>query len=1003
MQQNKKNHILITCLLLTVFSFSQNNKQIRAYNLADGLPQSQVYDMLQDNYGYLWLGTQGGGIARFDGDEFKIWNEKKDLLSNYIHSLNYKNDSLYIGTKYGLSIKIKDHFINYKSPQINKIVTFNNNYLLATTKGCYLFKNNSIVKLNINKSINNTIVNDIIYNNHWFYIATSNGLFKASKDFLEVISLSNYDFKSVKTYEDLVFAASYSHGVFVYDEQNRFQIIDYTKRINSINILNKKELWIATDNAGVKIINANNYEFIQRIDKKNGLPIANIIKSIKDKQANIWLASSGGFYKIFNNNFIHFNKNNGLKGNSVYAIHQYNKAIYLSNADEGLFKIDSLGIQPFKQDHGFLNVKVKALAHDSHHNLYAGTNGKGVLIMHDAKKDSIAFHLDEQNFIVHDTVKVNYQFIDTLNTSNGLPFNWIKKIHIKNDIVWLASHSNGIAKFEYDTNEKEFKNIKHFSKKQGLKDVSISDITSDNKGSIWYATKNGHIGTIHNNKVHDLGNILQKNTAIRTLLFHNEQLFIATSNQGVWWSNLTIPLKFNQLIGKKELYSNNIYQLIFDAKNQLWAGSENGVDKINLDKNNTIIDVQHFGRNDGFLGIETCQNAIIKDDENNLWFGTINGLTKYQPSNNKLQLKKPTLFFENIEVMNESLDTIQLQNFINEKKVLKLKSNQNLLAFYFKTVDINHPKELEYRWKLDNYKWSNWNKDTKVNIASDYGKHSIKAQSRDLNWILSDVVNFQFERKMPLFKKPWFIWTAASVLGLLLIGLTYWYFLRLKRRNQLEKERLQLENNLLSLEQKALRLQMNPHFIFNVLNGIKAMSINDVKTMHKTINKFATLLRATLTNSRKDNITLSEEINTLKNYIEVEQLMSEKAFTYQINLKTEMDSEEILIPPMLIQPFVENAIRHGIMAVKRDGELNIEFLTKNDFLFCTIIDNGIGIQKSKENKPKSNHQSMALEVTKERIEHLAGKNTLVITEVADKNNKLAGTKVRFKIPLITDY
>jgi len=361
------------------------------------------------------------------------------------------------------------------------------------------------------------------------------------------------------------------------------------------------------------------------------------------------------------------------------------------------------------------------------------------------------------------------------------------------------------------------------------------------------------------------------------------------------------------------------------------------------------------------------------------------------------------LFLEDVEVMNESLDSIPLQKFSKNKNVLHLQPNQNLLAFYFKTVDINHPKELQYRWKLDRFKWSNWNTDTKVNIASDYGKHTFQAQSRNLNWIESDVVSFQFEREKPLFKKTWFIWTFFTVLGLIFLSFIYLYFRRLRKKNKLEKERLQLENNLLTLEQKALRLQMNPHFIFNVLNGIKAMSISDVKTMHKTINKFATLLRATLTNSRKNEITLAEEIHTLKNYIEVEQLMTEKQFSYQIDVKTDMDTEEILIPPMLIQPFVENAIRHGIMVVDRVGVLQIQFETKKDFLYCTIIDNGIGINKSKENKPKSNHQSMALEVTKERIEHLSGANTLIIEEIIDKNNTLAGTKASFKIPLITDY
>jgi len=237
-----------------------------------------------------------------------------------------------------------------------------------------------------------------------------------------------------------------------------------------------------------------------------------------------------------------------------------------------------------------------------------------MILIINAVRDSIATHLDNNNFMVFDTVSVNYQFLDTLNISNGLSSNWIKKIHVNNKI-WVGHYSNGISSFTYNASEREVRNLKIFGLKQGLKDLFINDITSDKQGVIWYATKNGHVGKIYKNRVYDLGKVLEVNTSIRTLLFHKEQLFIATSGKGVWWTDLSTPLKFRQLTGVKELYSDNIYQLIFDANNYLWVGSENGVDKISLDENNTITELQHFGRNDGFLGIETCLNAVIKDDK----------------------------------------------------------------------------------------------------------------------------------------------------------------------------------------------------------------------------------------------------------------------------------------------------------------------------------------------------------------------------------------------------
>jgi sensor histidine kinase YesM len=130
--------------------------------------------------------------------------------------------------------------------------------------------------------------------------------------------------------------------------------------------------------------------------------------------------------------------------------------------------------------------------------------------------------------------------------------------------------------------------------------------------------------------------------------------------------------------------------------------------------------------------------------------------------------------------------------------------------------------------------------------------------------------------------------------------------------------------------------------------------------------------------------------------------MAPKPFAYNINNKSEIDPEEILIPPMLVQPFVENSIRHGILKTSKDGILNIEFMTTEDFLHCTISDNGPGVFESQKTKTTTDHQSMALTVTQERIESISGKNTLIIEEIKD-NETILGTKVAFKIPLETDY
>ena len=143
--------------------------------------------------------------------------------------------------------------------------------------------------------------------------------------------------------------------------------------------------------------------------------------------------------------------------------------------------------------------------------------------------------------------------------------------------------------------------------------------------------------------------ILGKEIAISTMVFQGNNLFLGTLGDGVWIVNKDNPREIKRLSGIKDLNSNNVYQLIFDNENHLWVGTEKGVNKVVLDANNSIEDVFYFDRSDGFLGIETCQNAVAKDVKGNIWFGTMNGLTKYIPSQSKTRKIQPTIYFEKIE------------------------------------------------------------------------------------------------------------------------------------------------------------------------------------------------------------------------------------------------------------------------------------------------------------------------------------------------------------------
>jgi ligand-binding sensor domain-containing protein/signal transduction histidine kinase len=1000
--------VVLVLVLLTKGTTAQNN-QIRNYTLADGLPQSQVYDIVQDEVGYLWVGSQGGGLSSFDGLQFNVWNERNGLLSNYIQTLQFIGDRLFIGTREGLSVKYKNTFINYEGPQINTMIQTDDGIVLGTNNGLYSYTQTAgISSLPITVFGSQATINDILFDGDWYWIASSKGLWKSKSISAKTAAITKVyegNFTSLVQYKKRVFAAEFSKGIFLFEGKSATPtVFPIAERINNVSLLNTNELWIATDTSGIVVMHATLLYEIEKIGPAQGLSVKHIRTCFKDRQANIWIATSGGgLYRYFQNNFRHYDKDTGLKGNRVYAVHHdKNDAIWASNSENGLVKIDSLGVHEIENDTSLVGVKVKTLASGRTGRIWAGTDGKGIFIIDEQVRDSIVTNeiIDFQSL---NTIQIKETSIEHFSVNDGLPSKWIKKIIIQDQFIWVASYASGIAKIKYGKTGLVVSQV--FGSADGIQDLVINDLALDASGALWYATKSGHLGYIYKGQVTHLGAVLEMNVSIGSLIFDSETIYVGTSGKGVWVSNTSRPLTFRKLRGAKDLYSENIYQLLFDDDHHLWVGTERGVDKLVLDKKNEIVDAIHFGRNNGFLGIETCLNAVTKDATGSLWFGTIYGLTKYQPTEGKQILRKPQLNFEDVEVSYKSIDSINLKQWTNNaSKILQLQPTDNNLAFRYRTVDISHPNEIKYRHRLNDAQWSPWSSENKITFASlDYGDYTFEAQSRNMAWQKSDPIRFAFHVDRPLHKKVWFQRLSFIALGVFFVLLVMLFVLRLKKKAAKERQQLELENHLLSLEQKALRLQMNPHFIFNVLNGIKAMGEYDTQKRNTTINKFAKLLRATLNNSRVQHIDLAQEIETLKNYIEVEQIMAPKPFDYAIDIACDIDTEEVLIPPMLIQPFVENAIKHGIMSTNKPGKLKVTFAIVGEFLSCTIEDNGIGIHQAQQNKTNTDHQSMALRVTKERIVSISGKDTLVIEDLGDENETQSGTRVVFQIPLLTDY
>ena len=277
-------------------------------------------------------------------------------------------------------------------------------------------------------------------------------------------------------------------------------------------------------------------------------------------------------------------------------------------------------------------------------------------------------------------------------------------------------------------------------------------------------------------------------------------------------------------------------------------------------------------------------------------------------------------------------------------------------------------------------------------------------------------MNFEFEKreslhkneqeqKEILFEEQTKRHTLQLIFGSLFLLLTVGLVFLFYNRNQLKKT-LTLQRNLAEYEQKALHLQMNPHFVFNCLGSISSFIVqNGNDSAIKYLAKFSKLMRLTLEYSKESLIPVDKEIEGLQNYLELEQLRFNQIFDFKIT-KNKNIEDDMALPPLLIQPFVENAIIHGLIPKKEFGLVSIDFSLTDKNLVCTITDNGIGLSKSKEIKEKSVqvHKSMALDIIKKRLEMMGDSTskttTFTIEEIMD-NREIKGTKVVLILPILT--
>jgi hypothetical protein len=381
-----------------------------------------------------------------------------------------------------------------------------------------------------------------------------------------------------------------------------------------------------------------------------------------------------------------------------------------------------------------------------------------------------------------------------------------------------------------------------------------------------------------------------------------------------------------------------------------------------------------------------------------MWFGTVNGLVHYYPSK-----YKPNLYESKINIREIRLfyrDTLLAPNS-------SLAYYNNNISFRYVGICLTNPAKVFYQYKLEGFD-KTWSPVTTEDLAA-YSNlppgnyvFKIKASNNEGIWN-AQPYSFSFRIERP-FWKTWWFWTL-SILFIAAV-ITILFFLRVRAIKQKERVIMKRNVEMAEMEMKALRSQMNPHFIFNSLNAIQHFILkSDAPSASKYLNKFAKLIRMILNNSEKSTVSVREEVDALKLYLELEQLRFENKFDYTVEIDRDLDADYFEIPAMLLQPYVENAVLHGLNPKEGKGLLEVRIKSDNNYIVCSVIDNGIGRQKSELLKRDrlQKHESLGTKITNTRLELLNrihnSEMNVVVKDLYSNDGTAAGTRVDVYVPI----
>jgi ligand-binding sensor domain-containing protein len=992
----------VTCIGLFLFLLAkviQAQYRVTNFDYTHGLPVSGISDFAEDSLGYIWMGSNNG-LVRFDGLEFKYFEPSREdsnsIFGSEVADIDVDASGKVWVTFHDGGISVFNHSTGVFKSRYKGGDDLDN---FSTTALINIYIDDELGKIwgvsseGLFKIDMKTFKSEKVYTGHKLIDliedpTDSNYLFLGG-DILRRIHKHDHQ---VKVVEGASFYKIRADGHMLYGHDWSGYVVTYDLETKAINKYPTPDDFL---NRGI-IIKGNEY----------------------------WLASYNGVYT--------FDKSTGnrsyLSGDHINGfINRHLFGIYRDSYDRIWMGTDT-GLSVIIPEYQFLK-QLKSPGITRYNDL---VKGSGINRYYTTSLyDNVLAEIDVENDKTSVITKAEGDFMQG-------PMSIVRA----SDKIWVL----GFKGFGYFTDHEKV--LKKFDGQQFdnlLQKEDLGKVVLDAEDRLWVKRKSSNtlisISPDRNTIDTVIFNRLGPEDKIQELHFDGKALWLGT-HIGVCRYDPVLKKKtwFLEEDPRYKVFQYTIEAINTDSEGFTWVlATQHGAWKCKYDalKDDLVI-IRGYHQTDGLANNRPWD--IDVDDRGTIYFGSTSGLSIYNKVNermvsygkeygfdllalhtkyldNKLFIfSRGLAFFEindlyqdrtppevNIQSVKASGNSEKLLTNLEASKRYKFNYDNNNLIFNFLTVELDRPRDISYRYRIqEDDHWTITDYSTReVNYyelpPGDY-TFEVSAAFKDLLW--GPVNKISFVINPPFWKTWWFRLMAIVSLGTIIYAFIKW------RENQI---RLlgNMRNRMTELENEALRAQMNPHFIFNSLNSIKSFIIrNQKEEAADYLTTFAELIRKILRNSKSELIPLAEEIDALELYMEIENIRLEDKFDVIWHIDEEIKTEGIMVPPLTLQPFVENAIWHGFIHKEGKGELNIRISKHEDYLNVSIKDNGIGREKSKEIEKKHfRKRSFGIAITQQRLgyQHKL-KNNIEIIDLYNDENTAIGTEVKLQIPcrLISD-